>query len=195
MKLRSHGKSVAVWILLAMLILGLGGFGLQSFSGHVKSVGHVGDTPISVDEYARALRAEQQELSQQTGRQITMTQMRAAGLDRQVLGTLIGNASLAEAARTLGVSVGDDQLQQQILKIGAFQNAAGKFDRETYKFTLRQQGYTESQFETSLRADLGRSIIRGAVASGVEMPGSVTEAYARYVLETARLHLGRDCRN
>lgn len=183
MKLRSHGKSVAVWILLAMLILGLGGFGLQSFSGHVKSVGHVGDTPISVDEYARALRAEQQELSQQTGRQITMAQMQAAGLDRQVLGTLIGNASLAEAARTLGVSVGDDQLQQQILKIGAFQNAAGKFDRETYRFTLRQQGYTESQFETSLRADLGRSIIRGTVASGVEMPGAVTEAYARYVLE------------
>ncbi|WP_286789518.1 SurA N-terminal domain-containing protein, partial [Thioclava sp. UBA3469] len=72
MKMRSHGKSVVVWILLAMLILGLGGFGLRNFSGSAKAVGAVGDTKITVDDYARALRQEMQQRSQQLGQPVTM---------------------------------------------------------------------------------------------------------------------------
>ncbi|KFE33556.1 SurA N-terminal domain-containing protein [Thioclava atlantica] len=183
MKLRSHGKSVVVWILLAMLILGLGGFGLRSFSGQIKSVGSVGDTKISVDEYARALRQEMQTRSQQIGQPVTMAQMRASGLDQQVLGRLIGQAALSEAASRLGVSVGDEQLQKQIFDIQAFQNASGKFDRETYKFALRQQGYSETQFEAQLRGDLARSILQGAIAGGVKAPQEVIDAYTKYVGE------------
>lgn len=183
MKLRSHGKSVVVWILLAMLILGLGGFGLQSFSGSIKSVGSVGETQISVNDYARALRQEMQSRSQQTGQPVTMAQMRASGLDQQVLGTLIGQAALGEAARRLGVSVGDAELQKQIFDIQAFHNASGNFDRETYKFALRQQGFTENEFEAQLRDDLARSIVQGAVAGGVEAPQAVTDAYTKFVSE------------
>ncbi|KEO61673.1 SurA N-terminal domain-containing protein [Thioclava indica] len=181
MKLRSHGKSVVVWILLGMLVLGLGGFGFSSFSGNVKSVGAVGETQIPVTEYARALRQEMQSRSQQLGQPVTMAQMQAAGLDQQVLGRLIGEASLGEAARSLGVSVGDSELQKQIMNVQAFHNASGKFDRETYKFALRQEGYSEPQFETQLRGDLARSIIQSAVGGGVKAPEAVTDAYTQYV--------------
>ncbi|PFG64068.1 peptidyl-prolyl cis-trans isomerase D [Thioclava sp. ES.031] len=183
MKMRSHGKSVVVWILLAMLILGLGGFGLRNFSGSAKSVGAVGDTQITVDDYARALRQEMQQRSQQLGQPVTMAQMRSSGVDQQVLGKLIGQAAIGESARRLGVSVGDKELQQQIYKVQAFQNASGEFDRETYKFALRQQGYTEPQFEAQLRDDLSRSIIQGAVAGGVDAPKPVVDAYTKYVSE------------
>ena len=181
MKLRSHGKSVVVWILLGMLVLGLGGFGFSSFSGNVKSVGAVGETQIPVTEYARALRQEMQSRSQQLGQPVTMAQMQSAGLDQQVLGRLIGEASLGEAARSLGVSVGDSELQKQIMNVQAFHNASGKFDRETYKFALRQEGYSEPQFETQLRGDLARSIIQSAVGGGVKAPEAVTDAYTQYV--------------
>ncbi|MEX1660648.1 SurA N-terminal domain-containing protein [uncultured Thioclava sp.] len=183
MKLRSHGKSVVVWILLAMLVLGLGGFGLRSFSGNVKSVGTVGETQIPVSEYARALRQEMQSRSQQLGQTVTMAQMQSTGLDQQVLSRLIGEASLGEAARRLGVSVGDAELQKQILDVQAFHNASGKFDRETYKFALRQQGYSEPQFETQLRGDLSRSIIQSVVGGGVKAPEAVTDAYTQFVSE------------
>ncbi|WP_078606251.1 SurA N-terminal domain-containing protein [Thioclava sediminum] len=183
MKMRSHGKSVVVWILLAMLILGLGGFGLRNFSGSAKAVGAVGDTKITVDDYARALRQEIQQRSQQLGQPVTMAQMRSSGVDQQVLGKLIGQAAIGEGARRLGVSVGDQQLQKQLYDVQAFQNASGKFDRETYKFALRQQGYTEPQFEAQLRDDLSRSIIQGAVAGGVDAPKPVVDAYTKYVSE------------
>ena len=183
MKLRSHGKSVVVWILLAMLILGLGGFGLSSFSGNVKSIGSVGETQIPVTEYARALRQEMQSRSQQLGQPVTMAQMQASGLDQQVLGRLIGEASLGEAARSLGVSAGDSELQKQIMQVKAFHNASGKFDRETYKFALRQQGYSEVQFESQLRGDIARSIVQSAVGGGVKAPQAVSDAYTQFVSE------------
>ena len=56
-KLRSHGKGVVVWVLLAMLVLGLGGFGVSNFSGRVQSIGSVGKTEISINDYVRALRS------------------------------------------------------------------------------------------------------------------------------------------
>ena len=46
---RPKGKvqEAAVWLLMAMLILGLGGFGVTSFSGGVTRVGAVGDQDIT----------------------------------------------------------------------------------------------------------------------------------------------------
>ena len=40
---------------MALLILGLGGFGVTNLSGTIRSVGSVGDKDISVDSYAQAL--------------------------------------------------------------------------------------------------------------------------------------------
>ena len=52
--LRTKGKSTIVWILLGMLLLGLGGFGVRNFSGGaVGSIGSVGDTDIGTDDYLR----------------------------------------------------------------------------------------------------------------------------------------------
>jgi peptidyl-prolyl cis-trans isomerase D len=124
-----------------------------------------------------------QSRSQQLGQPVTMAQMQSAGLDQQVLGRLIGEASLGEAARSLGVSVGDTELQKQIMDVQAFHNASGKFDRETYKFALRQEGYSEVQFEAQLRGDVARSIIQSAVGGGVKAPEAVTEAYTQFVAQ------------
>ena len=48
----------AVWVLLSLLILGLGGFGVTNLSGNVQSVGRVGDQEIAIDSYARELQQE-----------------------------------------------------------------------------------------------------------------------------------------
>ena len=46
---RSLGKKAsdfAVWIILALLIVGLGGFGISNFGGSVRSIGSVGDDTV-----------------------------------------------------------------------------------------------------------------------------------------------------
>ncbi len=56
--MRTRGKSTIVWILMGLLLLGLTGFGVTNFSGGTSDIGSVGDTKITVNDYARALRAE-----------------------------------------------------------------------------------------------------------------------------------------
>ncbi|MDD8024786.1 MAG: SurA N-terminal domain-containing protein, partial [Paracoccaceae bacterium] len=183
-KLRSHGKSMVVWVLLAMLVLGLGGFGMANFSGRISTIGTVGQTEIAVNDYARALRQEMNAAAAQIGRPLTMAEAQSLGLDRQVQSQLLGQAAVTEAARVIGLSAGDVELHRQITAAKAFQGLDGTFDRETYRLALRQEGYTEAQFETKLRADIARSILQGAVAGGLRAPEATTNAYAAYITET-----------
>lgn len=186
-KLRSHGKSTVVWIMLAMIILGLGGFGVRNFSGQIQSIGSVGDTQISVNDYAREFRAEMNAAAQQIGQPLSKNDALNLGIDRAVQGRLFGEAALAEMARRLDLSVGDAEVSHQVTSARGFQGPDGKFDRETYKMALRQEGYTEAQFETRLRADISRSILQGAVAGGVVAPGALTDAYTTYLAEGRNL--------
>ena len=54
--MRGKGKSTIVWLLMGMLILGLGGFGVTNFSGGSADIGAVGEVEISANDYARTLR-------------------------------------------------------------------------------------------------------------------------------------------
>ena len=55
---KNKAGQVVVWIILGLLILALGGFGITSFGGSVRYVGSVGDTDIGVEEYGRELQQE-----------------------------------------------------------------------------------------------------------------------------------------
>lgn len=186
-KLRSHGKSAIVWVLLAMLVLGLGGFGISNFGGRMAAIGSIGETDVTVNDFARAMRNQMNAAAQNTGRPMTLDEARAVGLDQQVKAALFGEAALNEAARLIGISAGDQELHKEITSAEAFQGLDGKFDRETYRLTLRQQGFTEAQFETNLRQDIGRSILQGAVASGVPAPSAASDAYLGFIGETRDL--------
>ena len=101
--LRTKGKSTIVWILMGLLLLGLGGFGVTSFTGGSSEIGAVGETEIDAQSYARALQGEVDNISRQTGQRITMEQARAMGLTQAVQAQLFNAAALAEEARLAGV--------------------------------------------------------------------------------------------
>lgn len=182
-KLRSHGKKTVVWILMGMLILGLGGFGVTNFGGNLRSIGSVGETEVSTDQFARSMQGEVRALSERLGQPITMAQAREFGVDRLVQARLFASAAVDEQARIMGVSVGDEEVRRQILATPAFQDPTGKFDRETYKLGLRQQGMTEAAFEAQLRAESGRAILQAAVIGGVPAPKAIVDRYISYIGE------------
>ncbi|WP_415184618.1 SurA N-terminal domain-containing protein [Phaeovulum sp.] len=182
--LRSQGKNTIVWILMGLLILGLGGFGVSNFSGSVRSIGSVGETEIDVNDYARALRSELNAASAQLGQRIGMTEARTFGIDQTVQARLFAAAALDEQARKMGISVGDGEVRHQILETKAFAGLDGKFDRETYKLALRQQGLTEAEYEAKLRAESARMIVQGAIAGGVPAPAPMVNRFTAYLTET-----------
>ena len=186
-KFRTHGKGVVVWILLAVMVLGLGGFGVSSFGSGKQVVGSVGDTDISLNDYARALRQEMNAVQQQLRRPVSMADAKTFGIDMQVQSRLFTEAALTAEANRLGLSIGDAEVARQITQAPAFQGANGKFDRETYRMVLRQQGFTEGDFENRVRDDLSRSVLQGLVTSGVQAPAAQTNAYTAYVTESRPL--------
>ena len=182
--LRTKGRSTVVWILMGLMVLGLGGFGVTSFGGGSTAVGQVGETRVTADEYARALRGQMQDYMRQTGQPLSMAEAQAMGLPQAVQAQLFTGAALSEEARRIGVSVGDTQVAQTIGQAEAFRGPNGRFDRVAYSEILRRERLSEAEFEATVRADEARLLLQRAVAGGVAAPEPMVEQTTRWLLET-----------
>ncbi len=176
------GKT-AMWIILGLLVLGLGGFGAVNFNGNINSIGTVGSKTIPVNNYARQLQNEIRAIEQQTGQQLPFAQAQQIGLDRAVLQRLVRDRALDHETSALGLSIGDEALRTEILQISSFQGVDGKFDREGYRFALEQGGISEAAFEISLREEAARTLLQGAILGGVKMPQAYAKTLVNYVAE------------
>jgi len=181
------GKSISktfVWIIIGLAMLGLGGFGASNLSGTIRTIGTVGDKHIDVGEYARQLSQEIQAVEAQTGETLPFSRAQEIGLDQAVLGRLISERALDHEAAVLGLSIGDEALRDQIVEISAFQGISGSFDREAYTFALERTGTSEAEFETRLREETARTLLQGAMISGVVMPTMYVSTLLDYIGET-----------
>lgn len=180
---RGGTTKILIWILMAMLILGLGGFGVINLSGSVRTVGSVGEEKISVQQYGRALQEELRNIETRTGQRLSLADAQARGIDKGVLGQMIGAAALDNEARQIGLSMGDEILRRQILQISGFKGPDGKFDRESYKFALSQTGLSESEFEEEMRRESARSLLQGAIIAGASMPETYLDTLMGFIAE------------
>lgn len=180
---KSKAGNVLVFVLLAMLVGGLAGFGVTNFGGGVSTIGKVGNREITTSEYANALRGQLATLSRQVGQQVTLQQGLQFGIDGQVRQQLISGAAMANENDRIGLSAGDARVAGEITKIPAFHGPAGSFDAETYRFTLERNNTSVVEFEQQVREDLARSLLTGAVASGFEAPAGLTDTLFSYDTE------------
>ncbi|MCC5989745.1 MAG: SurA N-terminal domain-containing protein [Pararhodobacter sp.] len=170
-------QNIFVWILMGLLVLGLAGFGVDGFlGGQVRSIGQVGGRDIGAQNYARALQNEIRAIEQQAGQALPFNQVQAMGIDSQVRAQLVTQAALEAEAERIGISVGDETVQQSLMEISAFRGPGGEFDRETYRFALQNIGMTPSEFEAELRHDAARAILQAATAGGTTTPGNLRDA-------------------
>lgn len=181
MAARTSLSKTFVWILLALLFVGLAGFGATNLSGTIRTVGKAGDQQISVDQFARELQREINAITIQTGQALPMDQVRAIGLDQQVLGRLVALASIDHETAQMGISIGDQNLQQEIVQIPSFQSLDGNFDREAYRFALQQANLSEAEFERDLRNEAARTLVQSAILGGVQMPATLNNVIVEFI--------------
>lgn len=183
----SKGGKVAAWILTILLVIGLGGFGVTNFGGAVTSIGSVGDTRITTQDYARAVQQEMAAFSAQVGTRIGMTEALAFGLDRQALSSIVTRTALDNEAARIGLSIGDASVAAEVTRNASFTGASGSFDRETYRFVLDQQGWTEADYESATRRDVARALLQGAVSGGFTAPAPMVDTLYRWIAERRAL--------
>ncbi len=175
--IKKKSTNIVVWIILLLLVVGLGGFGVSNFGGRNAPIATIGDVEVGATEYYRGLQAELNQIQAQTGQSLPLSQAIAFGLDQQVRQRLITTASLDDEMQKIGLSVGDEAVKKAVLATPAFQGLTGGFDRLAYKEALRRAGQTEAEFEASIRADNARAILQSAILGGVSAPDSMTTAF------------------
>ncbi len=167
---KNKAKSTGTFVIMALLILGLGGFGVTNFGGSTGSVASVGEAEVDIDDYARAFSRQMRALESRTGQPLTIQDARSLGMDRAVLAQLVNSAAVEDEAARLGISAGDETVGDRVRSLSEFHDASGEFDREVYEFTLERAGLKASEFETEIRSDVAKELLQNAVLAGVRAP-------------------------
>ncbi len=123
-------------------------------------------------------------VSAQIGQPLSFAQAQSLGIDRTVQARVLASAALDNEADRIGLSVGDAEVRRQLLTVPAFQGLDGKFDRDTYTLTLRQEGLSETEFEAKLRDEAARTVLQGAILGGTAAPETYVARIAAWATET-----------
>ena len=169
-------------IVMGLLIVAFGIWGIADiFRGFGQStLATVGSTEISIEQFRQIYNDRLQQMSRQFGRSLTPDQVRAFGLDRQVLQEIIADATLDETARRMGLGQSDADVIRVIQNDPSFKGLDGKFDHDRFLQVIRQFGYTEQRYIAEQRRRSLRTQLTGTIAAGLEPSKTQLEALVRF---------------
>ena len=163
----------------AALVISLGFGDVFRGGGSASTVATVGDVEISTARFGAEFRREMQRIQQRVPT-FTTEQAISMGLVDQVLRSLIGEALIEEEAESLGVSVADIMVRNEILEQSAFAGENGSFDRERYELTLRRNSLTPEIYEDRIRAGFRSDQLIRTVAGNRNAPRVLSDALYRF---------------
>ena len=181
---QGKGANLFVYILIGLLILGLAGFGIGSFTSSVSAIGTVGDEEITVEDYYQQLQVEIDSFARLNGQRITALQAVQAGLGQNALETLVLQAAIDNEARRIGVSVGDQTIVNELSTMPQFAGADGNFNRDAYKFALQRTGTTATEFDQIIKSSQTRSLIESTLSRGIPPANPYINRLMNYYLST-----------
>jgi peptidyl-prolyl cis-trans isomerase D len=181
------GAALAL-ILLGVIALAFAGgdiAGLRTASGlgDASSVATVGNEEIDAPQLAQSANAalERVKRNQPTA---TMKLMVAEGGVEQVLNDLIDRTALFVFGKQNKVVAGDRLVDSEITQIPGFMGVDGKFNQDTFRQALAQQGLSEK----ALREDIAQGLVSQQLLIpaqfGAVMPKSSAQRYATLLGET-----------
>lgn len=175
------GKTLMT-IVMGLLIVAFGIWGIADiFHGFGQSaLATVGGTEISTEQFRQIYNDRLQQIGRQFGRPLPPDQVRALGLDRQILQQVVAEAALDEDAQRKGLKVSDEEISRQIKSDPNFRGANNAFDAGRFAGLIRQLGYTEQRYVAEQRNMALRRQIIGTMTDGVEPSKTLLEALNRF---------------
>lgn len=169
-------------IVMGLLIVAFGIWGIADiFHGFGQStLATIGGTQISTEQFREIYNDRLQQIGRQFGRSLSPDQVRALGLDRQVLQQVIAEAALDEDARRKGLNASDEEIKRQIMSDPNFKGANNAFDPARFAGLIRQMGYTEQRYVAEQRHTTLRREIAGTMAAGVEPSKTLLDVLNRF---------------
>jgi peptidyl-prolyl cis-trans isomerase D len=169
-------------VVLGLIAVSFGIWGIGDiFRGFgTSTIAKVGSTEIRVDTFRQLYQERLQQISRQFNRPILPDQARALGVDRQLLGEVVGDAALDERTRTLRLNISDAEVARQITDAPAFKGITGQFERARFEAYLRNAGYSEARFLAERRRLVLRQQLMDTISGGAPLPKTALDAFNRF---------------
>lgn len=155
-------------IVVLTFIASLAYFGATQERGNPATVAQVNGEDISATAYDRAYRATVEQYRQLLKDRFNEDLLRSLRVPDQVIERLVTDRLMAQRAEAEGLTVSDEELADEIVKIPAFQTD-GQFARDQYQRVLARVGLTASAFEQDLRAQLLQRKLQGLITDGMKV--------------------------
>jgi peptidyl-prolyl cis-trans isomerase D len=183
--LRKASKSPIASVVIGILVLAFALWGIADiFRGGADTVvAQVGQEQVSDFQYDMQMKNQMRQLSSQTQQDVSMEQMKAMGMDRQVLDQIVSRAALDEAGRQLGLVASQQAVIDQTRKTNVFQGADGAFDPNLYMRALQESGLTEQSYIAATGKDIARAQLVNAAVGGIIPPPGLSRLLYDFVTE------------
>jgi len=193
--MRKHAKFFYILFFIVIITFIFWGVGSVDKSTAVP-VAEVGKEKISVEEYWMTYDRTRHFYRGLLKENFTEEMEKKLNLKQKVLDNLIEERVLLITARTMGMSVSDDELQDAIMNDPTFMRE-GKFSKEIYLRTLQLNRITPEGYETLKRRDLLLDKIRRFIGESVDITDIDVPQQAgnEQVKESLRQNMLQDARN
>jgi peptidyl-prolyl cis-trans isomerase D len=181
---RSWGIKVALGAIVLTFVFFMGGGG--QLGAGPQALVTVGDVEVTRPEFDLAQRRNETYFRQQFKGQVSDAMLKSLNIPKMTLDQLVDGAVLREEAERLGLSITEDAIREQLVRVPAFQSN-GQFSPGLYRETLRAQGMSPGAFEETVRQDLLEAQLADIIRRGSHV--SEEDAWNDYQRENRRMSL------
>ncbi|HUR41201.1 MAG TPA: SurA N-terminal domain-containing protein [Verrucomicrobiae bacterium] len=160
-----------VWFIVGIIVIPFAFFGIDTFSGGGAdpTVAKVGDQKITQAQFKAGYEQRLRQLQQLMGENFRPEMIDQARFRQNVLDDMVQESLMRQHVRKAGYRASDAALFQAISNIPAFQED-GKFNADTYRARLAQQGYSPARFELQVRDGIEMDQVREGVLDSAFVP-------------------------
>jgi len=176
-----HNNKRLMQGVLVLIALPFAFWGIDSYQRVMSPAGEVaevGGQKITDQEFAEALRQQQDRLRGMLGRNFDPAMFESPAMRTELLEGMISQRLLMQHAARNHLAVSTETLVETTMSIPAFQ-VDGKFSRERYDAALRNERMSPETFDAALRRDLLVQQLTSALADSGLASKAVASQFAR----------------
>lgn len=179
--LRDKTQSVFAYIIIGVLILSFGLWGISSYfngGGAKTTVAKVGGSKLGYQLFSQSYQNYIRQQSMQSGSAFNPSAAQQKSIKSQILQSLISSMALNQYLVKNGFGYGQEQAEQAIYNLPAF-SQDGKFSPDMYRQYLMNTGMSDAQFIRQFQDQMLQGQLQvGLSATDFALPDEVSQSVA-----------------
>jgi len=176
------------WFAAVLIIVLIGSFGLWGVQDMLKmssapKIATVGGDPITPERFQAEFARFMRQMENQSKTQMSTTEAKALGLDREALDRMLTRLALLKKADSIGLKISQAQLIDSIKAIPGMADEKGNLNLRALQQVLQTNQLSQDEFLDLVRADMLREQLIRTILTGVVMPAGLDAALNRFRLE------------